>query len=293
MRYILEFNDSKGLGISSRQVNSRMLQGHIQPIDLFTSEEEAVQELRKRIRSQFSVQKLFCLEEPIPELVFGPPQAIMARAIASSNFEFRCFVAKASRNGLTPFCLEYTKDKFCSANPDKLSLVKMCFSHGRGRNGGPKTTMRKVARIQEIDGKLISDVVTSWGESLVVFHHRLLREFTKCVTTEEMSKVFKTLGPYGAYRLLFDLATFNSIIFENFVPTESETRFWHTVIIPAFMDATRIHGRKPLMVPLVPHEKAANPCWWWYPNEFLGLVDEFLENGGDSSGRKRSKFTEP
>jgi hypothetical protein len=63
------------------------------------------------------------------------PTAMLARHIASPNYELLWFVRLARRHGFRALVLEHTSDRFSSQNPVKHALAAMPIVRGRSRNG--------------------------------------------------------------------------------------------------------------------------------------------------------------
>ena len=110
--------------------------------------------------------------------VFGKkPLAILARNIASPDFELVRFIKLSKKIKLEPVCLEFLDDKFCSQNPDKLSYVKMYFYGGKGENGGPNLICKKLANFNAIENIPFKKIKTNTGKSLVKLHHQITHKY--------------------------------------------------------------------------------------------------------------------
>jgi hypothetical protein len=188
--------------------------------------------------------------------------------VATPNFEFRRFAEKARHCGLRPVCPEYTGDKFCSRNPDKLSLARMTFHHGKGRNNGDRTTTHRIINFYVWDGKPLNRVETLWGEPFIGFHHRMLASQFPDVEIADNTDWLRRMGgkPSLFWPRLFALFVCHGLLFDNFHPDGHETEFTRDIIRPALAEVTARFGLAPLIVSLVPVETEREPYWSWYPD---------------------------
>ena len=217
------------------------------------------QQLANRIREDLGA---------LPEFLAAGPRAILARQLATPNFEFHIFAARARHVGLKVACPDYTDDKFCSANPDKLALAKQTFYLGQEANGGYRGRSHWLIDVERWDGKPLRKIQTRWGESLVDFHHRQLEGHFPGVEIFDNSQWLRRMGgsPARFWPRLLSLFVCDGILFENFHSEGHESEFTRRIIRPAIAEVEARYGLRPLIVPLVPIARERDPYWSWYPS---------------------------
>ena len=219
----------------------------------------------------------------MPEFLQQGPRAVLARQLASPTLEFRQFAALAEQIDLRPAALDFAGDKFYSGNPDKLALGKMIFHHGKGRNGGDKTSPCRVIDFNRWDGKPANQIETLWGEDFVGFHHRLLTADYPAAEIHDCTDWLKRLGgkPEIFWPKVLGLFICDCILFENFHVEGQEQTFTRNIIRPALALVEKHFGIAPLIVPLVPRARERERYWSWYPGELEAQVWQSL-NGASS-----------
>jgi hypothetical protein len=257
--------------------------------------EEARQIVWRRWRDLEIRRKVRDYVGEIPGFLQQGPRAVLARQQASPNFELFRFSAAAARVGLKAVCPEYAQDKFSTRNPDKRRLGKMTFLHGRGRNGGFKTTAHKIMDFNSGDGKPFSAIRTLWGEDFRAFHHRLLSPRLSWIEVVENSPWLKEMGAEPAlfWPRLMALFVCHGILFDNFHTEGHEAEFTKNIIRPAFQATEERFGLKPLIVPLVPTEKEKEAYWSWYPDCFekeVNYLAKVQENEIFDISKKRASI---
>lgn len=265
---------------------------------MYVSIDEARERLRQRWRNDSLRRKIEEYVGDIPELLRREPCAVLARHVTSPNFEFLRFAETARRHGLTPVCIEYTGDIFCSRNPDKRLTAKMTFFHGRGRKGGNRLTCRTVIDFNEYDGVALRDVKTLWGEAFVDFHHRLLALEAPAMTVIDVTGWLMKMGgsPERFWPKIFALFAGHGILFDNFHHEGHEARFTRQIILPALAEAQNRLGSAPLVVALTPVPGERRRYWSWYPSGLEKTVREAMEQlehpppRGRGAGRKERLF---
>lgn len=235
---------------------------------MYVSMEHAREELRARRTDLKLRRQVETWIGAVPEFLRGAPRAVLARQVATPNFEFHRFVEVARRSGLKAVCPEYRADKFSSRNPDKLALAKMTFHHGKGRQNGDRNSTHRIINFYAWDGKPLNRVETLWGESLLAFHHRLLTSRFPGVEIADNSDWLQRMGgkPSLFWPRLFALFLCHGLLFDNFHPEGHETAFTRDIIRPALAEVADRFGYTPLIVPLVPLETERDLYWSWYPD---------------------------
>lgn len=229
--------------------------------EFYTPLSEARKEIQKRWKDKKlrnEVKKYLGGKVPAP--FSKEPRAVLSRSIITPNMELLYFLDMAKDSKLKAIGLEGVNDKFCTKNSDKVSLAKLSFfKKGSGNkisqsdNGQFKINVIDMA---ESDGKNFCDVKTFWGEKLVDFHHRMLKENKLNVEIfddfEWFSKNGRKNNPDQYYENFFALFLSHGILFENFHEKGKEEDFTSSIIIKNFDKIKKRFGYKPLIVPLVP-----------------------------------------
>jgi hypothetical protein len=253
---------------------------------MYTSIEEAKEEVWKRWNDAGLRQRVLEYVGELPEGLGREPWAVMVRHIVTPNFEFLRFTERVKKTGLKPCCQEYTSDKFCTWNPDKLLLGKITFFHGKGKGNGDKITPHRIIDFQTEDGQSFRDIRTAWGESFITFHHKLVFAKKPEIEKFDISAWYRKMGskPEFFYHRLIALFVCHGILFENFLVEGDEGRFTREIAWPAIQKITDHFGIKPLIVRLLPEESEASPYWCRYPGHLEAEVKVLLA-GGEAATR--------
>ena len=243
-------------------------------LDIYTSLEEAKNEIRRRWNDNELRKKVDeFLGSDIPEPFKAGPRAVLARPIMTPDIEHLGFLKLSKKIELSPISWEFKKDKFFTINEDKLSLAKLNFYKG-DNEGKPVISSKKIISFKNCEGTTIDELMTTWGENLVEFHHRILGMSKSDVELFDAScwqaSKGKRAGDY--YPFFFGIFIRNGVLFENFLTSGSELKFTTDIVIPAFNKVTAEFGLRPLIVELLPRDEACNKYWWCYPKE----VEDFI-----------------
>jgi hypothetical protein len=236
---------------------------------IYLTPSQASEEIFRRRNNPELLQKVRdYLKDELPACFQVAPKAILARVLASPNFEFFEFQKLARMANLEGWCLEYTHDKFRAENFDKYYLGKLCFNHGIGKKGGEKISTFKTIDFNQAEGKNIHTVTTLWDEGFVDFHHRILSMSTlKHANFEDASEWIIKKGKKSKVFYPYYLSLFicHGVLFENFLLEDKP------LIEEMFMPALKIvyekFGFYPLIVPLSPIEREYDLYWKQYPAE--------------------------
>lgn len=241
---------------------------------MYVSREEAKLEIRRRRSNPALRRRVEDYVGSIPAFLRHGPQAVLARQVATPNFELLRFALAARSLGLKPHCAEYTSDLFWTGNPDKLSLGKMTIYHGSGRNGGERTACRKVIRLEQSNKRPFCRIETLWGENFVRFHHRLTGEILPEVEFSDCSEWLDEIGGTPAEFWPKHLALYlcHGVLFDNFQSEGQERAFTRDIIRPALGALEERFGLKPLVVALAPLEREMEAFWSWYPGEIEAAI---------------------
>lgn len=247
--------------------------------DLVQAKEEILMR-RNNLDLIKQVEKHFILPMPeFPEI----PCAILARQVATPNYEYMRFVELAKKIELPPIVWEYTGDIFFRQNREKRRLAKMVFYYGLGKKGGRKTKNKEIIDFGRCEGQPMDCMRTLWGENFVEFHHRLFNSNDRCEMIEG-TRLVKSIGG-GARRYYgYFLACFicHGILFDNFLNSGQETDFTKKIVMPAFKMLEDMFGAKPLIVKLLPSESENDEYWTYYPDSLENEASTSLNSSTEN-----------
>ncbi len=241
---------------------------------VYTPVADAVREVRLRYQDVDLKKKVidyigFDTMAKIP-YILHEPVGISFRHVATPNFENERFISFTQHASMRPVFFEYFDDKFTSNNPAKHMLGKCHVYCGTGKHGGEKINHHTIIDFNASNGKLIRDVHTIDGKSLIDFHHqlflRLYPEFAPSLF--DASAVFADWGDTAAlyYKKFLALFICFGVLVETFTPDDAiERPFIENVFLPAFLEVQKEFGLKPLIVRLLPDAEAADTFWYYYP----------------------------
>lgn len=238
---------------------------------VYTPLSEALRLLDERRKDSVLMTKIEkLLEGNIPEILKNNKCGIMARQIATPNYENRMFVSTSHENNLHPVFLEYFGDKFTSNNKYKHSLGQLHISNKNNLKCLEKIT---IVDFNKYNGKKLKDVKTLWGESLVDFHKKLfdlynIKDFSFLNELEWYDKNKEKEKPFDFYVNFFLLIVCYGILFENFLVLKDEKNaegeFTKKVILPALERVINLTGVKPLIVPLDSFDLEEDIFWFYH-----------------------------
>lgn len=255
------------LGDYNKIISDRNLFNHI----VYTPLSDALLLLEERKKNPELTKKIKkLLKNKIPKICKKQKCAIMARQLATPNYDSKLFISVARENNLSPVFLEYFSDKFTSNNKYKHSLGQLCIQNSIDKNGEECIEKITIIDFNKSNSKKLKDVKTLWGQSLVDFHRKLFKteDFHGLYFLEEEHDWYKKKKdetPFEFYVNFFLLVSCFGILFENFLisKNEDESQFTKEVILPAFEKVVRLTGIKPLIVPLSPID-LENDSFWYY-----------------------------
>ncbi len=240
---------------------------------------EAVKELRRRQKDPNLIKKVndFLkgdIPEPLKDFLNKPPIAVLFRNIFTPDYELDIFLKKVSDIKGEPILFEYVDDIFVAKNEDKYALGKLMFYLNTDRFGQVNMFGLKIIDFNFSECKQIKDLKTTWGESLVDFHHRMLDFFLHKRTTQ-IYNFSDWLHRNGAcskkyYKIFFALFIVHSILFENFRTVGPEADFYNSTFIEAFNLIKEYFGISPIICRIQSQEEENNQKWWGYPKERMG-----------------------
>lgn len=248
-------------------------------MEIYTTLEEAGEEIRRRWQDKALRQRVTEYLGEIPDCFAHEPRAVLFRNIASPDIEFSHFTGQAEQIGLKPLCLEYTHDRFCTRNADKICLAKLAIFNGRNKHGEAIVSYKKLIDLKAMDNRRFCEIDTLWGENLVTFHHELLRTHLPDMEVCDVSEWpnFKERNAAEYYRYFLAHFVCHGVLFEDFVTNEEEEeRFTHHVVMPAFAEVSRALGVSPLIVPVIDQENLGDMYWWCYPESVKEEIKRYV-----------------
>lgn len=244
-------------------------------IDIYTSLEEAKQELYRRWNDNDLRKEVAASIGTEPSLLTEEPKACLSRFITTPNFELFKFLELTYQIELKPVFIEHANDLFYSGNLDKRARGKLHFFFKRDKRGEAIYARRRIVDFYKYDGKPLRSVQTLWNESLIDFHHRLLLNYP--MTNLEIFDMSNWCSVNGGkakeyYCCFLSLFICNGVLFENFITNEEDERFSESVVFPALKSIFERFGLKPLVVPLLPHDEASDIYWCSYSSELEAII---------------------
>ena len=243
--------------------------------DIYTPLQEAKAELERRWNDPELKKKVeeFLGTENLPGYMFEKPHAISIEDVATPNLYTWTFVSKANQVGLDPLHFEFLDDIFITTNHDKASLAKMSFYHGLDDDGN---MIKSVKKIINLDGseekKKLREIKTLDNKLFVEFHRDLMIKNFPDAKIFDGSEWFKSKGGNAKnyYKYVLAMVLCHGILFDNFLDYDYESDLVRNILIPAFCEAEREFGYRPLIVAVAPTEKSLEKHWLSYP-EFIKI----------------------
>jgi len=206
------------------------------------------------------------------------PCAVLFRQVGTPIHEVLRFFKQSKELALKPIIFEYHGDKFVSANNSyKRGLGKLPIYELTGRDGRDMVHFKTVFDMNKYGGKKFSEIVCHNGESLIDFHHRLLRRIAKINTATHCIDGTAWLQENGAdaasyYESFLTLFVRNAIMFESYIPVSNEKMFVQEVVEPAFFAIEKRFGLRPLIVRLLPEHDEQRKFWEMYPKKIVRVL---------------------
>ena len=242
---------------------------------VYTPVEEALKEIKIRWNDTSIPEPAF-----VPESMKKTYRGVLFRQVVTSNYEVRRFVSIMDSLKIEVLFWEYLEDKFTSNNEWKHALGKLLFYRGRSSAGVPLIESKTIVDFARYDGDKLSEVKTLWGQPLVEFHHEFVEKRFRSIshTYFDASAWCRENGvrPTEYYRAYLALFVKHGILFDNFMLDTKEISFTRDVFLPAFIEAYRTTGYKPLVVSLEPTDIEGDRFWMCHPHEDMDFVKEKL-----------------
>ncbi|MFA6325235.1 MAG: hypothetical protein WCX46_03350 [Candidatus Paceibacterota bacterium] len=246
---------------------------------VYTPLSEALRLLEERQKDPVLMAKVEeLLKGDIPEVLRNNKKCgVFARQVATPNFDTRYFIKLTKENGLKTVLFEYPEDKFASKNAFKHSLGQIRIHNGLSCKGEYLLEKINIIDLVKYDGKKIKEILTIWGESLVVFHKKLFNHYKipKDIIFYNISEWYDRNGSsaeeyYKNFLLIF---VTHGILFENFLTSKnSEGDFTKNLLLPAIEKIINLTGIKPLIVPMEPLEIESEEYWIGHMPKIKNLI---------------------
>lgn len=261
--------------------NSESPRAATAPDSIYTPLDLAAHELRARW-NDLSLRRAVeeSLNGALPHFFRDAPRALHWPTVASPNIWMHEFHTAAQTMRLAPLVFEYRRDKFHPGNETKRHLLRWRFWQGLDIHGQPRTRCLPTADMNQASGRPFTEVRASNGAKLVDLHASLLRQQFPHAEAHDMSDWIEAWpGMDAFYDAYMSLCICHCVLIESFRTEGSDRILTERVFIPAFEQAMRKFGVKPLIVALEPVDGPIDLYWYSYPAEVEPLARQAL-NGG-------------
>jgi hypothetical protein len=256
--------------------------------EIYTPLDVAVEELHhRRLRFAECTPGRDWLPEPLINSSQG--FGLLARFMATPNFEALRFLNLVTGAGLFPVISGFAIDKFFPQNPLKRALARMGFHNGWNRHEQPIVQYLGILNDSQ-QGRPFGELKTCWGQDLISFHHEFFAHFLNGgvhpAVFDSSEQYIRAGGSAAAYyrKFLLRVCIADGILFDDYLLEGKERNFTRDVVLPAFDAVTAECGMRPLIVRLSPPEEEASPHWFWYPGEMKAFVLERMGRVVESDG---------
>jgi hypothetical protein len=246
---------------------------------IYTPLDVAISELKNRYQDDSLMSFVSeSLNNDVPDVVKDGMKLVYSRHVVTTNYEVWRFLSIADALEYDAVFWEYLDDKFTSNNKCKYFLGRMPIYMGTGKKGGEIVECKNIIDFNKSNGRPISSVKTLWGDYLVNFHHKLLRDRFNRVkydffdASEWFSRNGKSAKEY--YKNFLKIFLCHGILFDNFLADNSEMQFTEQAFLPAFIDIYQQTGKKPLIVALEPTDIENDNFWHSYPPDVKKIVED-------------------
>lgn len=246
--------------------------------DFFTDVDVAISQIKTRRGDlQLKAKVDSFLNNSIPtHFNQDKPILYLSRHIATPNFEALHFIEIAKKFNLPIVIGQDSGGKFVSVNPLKKCLGKLSVVSGMTRYQDEIIENFTIIDFTQSEGKLMNELKTKKGESLVKLHNSLLLQvypnLIKIGEEEAWINIHHRDNLIKQYEHILALNSYYGVIFESFPPSES--KFFNEVFAQAFLNVKKILGVSPLVVELLSDEEDSKRDWNNYPS----VIYPFLKN---------------
>lgn len=268
----------------SNKIQDFLYQRGLKDRSLYTDQSQVIAELHRRRALIDDDEKLLKIIKPTPSIqrLIDKPHLVFFRQVATPLHETLRVIEIAKELDLDICIVEKSSDKFIGPqNLFKRSLAKLPVFSGIDRNGNDIFHWRTIVEINKFAGHPLSEVRTIHDESLIDFHHDFLNKITGVGVDNTIDISEWCLNyPQGVseyYEAFFTLFVKYSVLAEVFLEGKYDAGdFTKRIVNPAFVNVTRKHKFKPLIVNYQPKMEQNRMYWDCYPK----VTDDFLRQKG-------------
>lgn len=247
-------------------------------LSCLTPYDEAIAEAIRRSRDTELRRKVEAyLNNDLPPYYQEQPVLLLARHMATPNFESLRFLHTLSELELPVVISQDLSDRFTSKNMLKRALGKMpVCTQITQRKGLVIENYRNVTVVDfnTNQNKALREVTTTWGEPLADFHARLFstRKNVNATIVDDAAWIDRNnrgdlLEHYKRFLALF---VAHGVLFEDYlVEDKEEEDFTRNVLRPAFAFVEKEFGVRPLITQLTPTFQESVRFWLSYPKDML------------------------
>lgn len=237
--------------------------------DIYTPASMAADVLMERKQNQPLKERVGeYLGNIVPASCLGAsePIAFLARYVPRATNEDKLFAEAAQTDGFTPFWASYVSDRFTTRNPEKVATVRPIIQWGKNQ----RTKTWVVAPENRVGG--VGELKTVFGATSTDYQREIRATVfrnddqpTIADQTFDMGEWYKLqanrfgyqtgrLAPYY-YQALMALTIANGVLYEDFdggpnAGSGDLKAFREEIVYPAFDEAERAIGERPLIVQL-------------------------------------------
>lgn len=203
------------------------------------------------------------------------PIAILARHVATPNFEAFHFVQTAQEMGFLPVVWQFSGDTFCTKNPDKADLGRLRVYKGKQTSAdGTRQDLCQKMRVIDMEKnerKPINAITARNGENFVEMHNRLFQKHLPQAIIWDSTEWLMLHGTNAKEFYIYFLSLFisHAVLFENFLTVGQEVPFVQDVVRPAINGLKQRFGFSPIIIPAVPLDSESKKTWTWYPQAII------------------------
>jgi hypothetical protein len=255
--------------------------------DIYISLDEAREEIKKRWgNTELKKAVENELEDNLIHKFNKKMRAVLWRQLQSPDTGFTFFEQCAHFINSEPLALEYIGDKFVTVNDEKKEMGRLHLFLEDGFR----------ARVNIIDfvsneNKPIKDIITTTGESLVDFYHKVTKVSEYKVELQDLTDWCNKIGTAADYYYPFLLHfVAHGVLFETFLSGEGDyySDFTEKIVIPNILKIREKFGLKPLIVKLYPEDQDSKEDFYWW--SFPPHVNEYLIRYAEAHNLLFNKF---
>ncbi|MCK9282631.1 MAG: hypothetical protein M0P71_18595 [Melioribacteraceae bacterium] len=205
------------------------------------------------------------------------PKSVLFRQLISPDNGLEFFIHSANYISTEPMVTEYLDDKFVSFNEEKKAYGKLRILYK------DQESYVYITDFNENERKKIREVSTLDGNSLVDFHHNLLKMADYKIDVHDISSWIKLVGTVEEYYYYYFLHFISEgVLFETFFIEDEdndESKFTRNIILPNIKRIEKEFSLKPLIVKMYPDNQSEedDAYWWRYPEIVNRMIVELIK----------------